>query len=45
MDPESDDNDPGRRYAKSLKEKIVEDAADRDSAWTGRCLPRTARCR
>ena len=39
MDPESDDNEPGRRYAKSLKEKIVEDASGRDSAWTGAMPP------
>ena len=32
MDPESDPQDPGRLYAKNLKDKIVRDAA---TSWTG----------
>jgi hypothetical protein len=32
MDPELDPEDPGRRYAKGLKDRIVRDAA---SSWTG----------
>ncbi len=32
MDPESDPKDPGRLYAKNLKDKIVRDAT---TSWTG----------
>ena len=35
MDPESDPKDPGRLYAKALKDKIVRDATARSSSWAG----------
>jgi hypothetical protein len=36
MDPESDPQDPGRIYAKNLKEKIVRDATPQGTSWAGR---------
>ncbi len=35
MDPESDPQDPGRLYAKNLKDKIVRDATAAGSSWPG----------
>ncbi len=35
MDPESEPKDPGRLYAKGLKDKIVQDATAQGSSWTG----------
>jgi len=35
MDPESEPKDPGRLYAKALKDKIVRDATARSSSWAG----------
>ena len=35
MDPESEPKDPGRVYAKALKDKIVRDATAQGSSWTG----------
>jgi hypothetical protein len=35
MDPESDPQDPGRLYAKNLKDKIVRDATAAGSSWAG----------
>jgi predicted membrane protein len=34
MNGESDPNEPGRHYAKNLKDRIVEDAQRQASAWT-----------
>jgi len=39
MDPESDPQDPGRLYAKSLKDKIVRDATAAGSSWGGSTDP------
>ncbi|HSD27301.1 MAG TPA: DUF5668 domain-containing protein [Vicinamibacteria bacterium] len=39
MDPESEPKDPGRLYAKALKDKIVRDATAQGSSWTGSADP------